>query len=104
MIYPRNARPHSNKQIGQIADSIKEFGFTNPVLIDGKNQIIVGHGRMEAAKLIGMTDVPTLQFDCLTEAEKFKCAEEFRKADPTLDHDESIRRAEAERRDWLIGD
>lgn len=68
--YPRNARTHSNKQIGQIADSIKEFGFTNPVLIDGKNQIIAGHGRLQAARLIGLTDIPTLLFDHLSEAQK----------------------------------
>ncbi len=68
--YPRNARTHSNKQIGQIADSIKEFGFINPVLIDGDKQIIAGHGRVLAAQLIGMAKVPTLRFDHLTEAQK----------------------------------
>ena len=68
--YPRNARTHSNKQIGQIADSIKEFGFINPVLIDGDNQIIAGHGRVLAAQLIGMSEVPILRFDHLTEAQK----------------------------------
>ena len=49
--YKSNARTHSKKQIRQIADSIERFGFTNPVLIDHANQIIAGHGRVEAAKL-----------------------------------------------------
>jgi DNA modification methylase len=65
----RNPRTHSRKQIKQLADSIKEFGFVNPVLIDGENRIIAGHGRVEAAKLLGMTEVPTLRVDHLTEAQ-----------------------------------
>ena len=64
--YPRNARTHSRKQIGQIADSIDEFGFTNPVLIDENAQIIAGHGRVEAARLLGMSKVPTLRIDHLS--------------------------------------
>lgn len=68
--YSKNARTHSNKQIGQIADSIKEFGFTNPILVDGSKQIIAGHGRLEAAKLLGLDSVPTLQFDHLTDPQK----------------------------------
>ncbi len=68
--YLRNARTHSNKQIGQIADSIKEFGFINPVLIDGNKQIIAGHGRVLAAQLIGMVEVPTLRFDHLCVKDK----------------------------------
>ena len=68
--YPRNARTHSEKQIGQIADSIKEFGFTNPVLIDGDNQIIAGHGRVDAAKLLCIKKVPTLRIEYLSEAQK----------------------------------
>ena len=50
--YPGNARTHSRKQIAQIAKSIKRFGFCNPVLIDDKNQIVAGHGRVEAARLL----------------------------------------------------
>lgn len=65
--YARNARTHSRKQIRQIADSIKAFGFTNPVLVDAKGMIIAGHGRVEAAQLLGMEDVPTIQLDHLTE-------------------------------------
>jgi len=68
--YPRNARTHSRKQIGQIADSIKTFGWTNPVLIDAEDSIIAGHGRVEAAKLLGLDRVPTLLIDHLSEAQK----------------------------------
>ena len=62
----RNPRTHTAKQIRQIQASIKEFGFINPVLIDGTNGIIAGHGRVEAAKLAGMSDVPTVRVDHLT--------------------------------------
>jgi DNA modification methylase len=68
--WTRNARTHSRKQLRQIADSIERFGFTNPVLIDSDNRILAGHGRVEAAKLIGMTDVPCLSFDHLSASEK----------------------------------
>ena len=57
---PRNARTHSRRQIRQIADSIEAFGFNNPVLVDEDNLIIAGHGRVEAAKLLGMGEVPTV--------------------------------------------
>jgi DNA modification methylase len=56
--YKNNARKHSKKQLRQIADSIERFGFTNPVLVTGDNMIIAGHGRVEAAKLLGMAEVP----------------------------------------------
>ena len=68
--YPRNSRIHSRKQIGQIADSLKRFGFTNPVLIDDDNMILAGHGRAEAAKLIGMEAVPCLRLSSMSAAEK----------------------------------
>jgi ParB-like chromosome segregation protein Spo0J len=55
--YANNARTHSKKQIRQIANSIKKFGFCNPVLIDDAKQIIAGHGRLEAAKLLGIDAV-----------------------------------------------
>lgn len=64
--YARNARTHTKKQLRQIADSINEFGFTNPVLIDGNDQIIAGHGRVEAAKLLGWTSVPTIRLEHLS--------------------------------------
>jgi DNA modification methylase len=68
--YPNNARTHSKKPIKQIARSIKRFQFTNPVLIDDDNQIIAGHGRVEAAKLNGMDGVPALRLSHLGEADK----------------------------------
>lgn len=68
--YPRNARTHSKKQIRQIADSIDRFGFTNPVLIDDANMILAGHGRVEAAKRLGMRDVPCLRLTTMSNAEK----------------------------------
>jgi hypothetical protein len=66
----RNARTHSQQQIGQIARSIERFGFVSPVLIDEANQIIAGHGRVEAAKLLGLTEVPTLRLSHLSAAEQ----------------------------------
>jgi DNA modification methylase len=63
--YGRNARTHSQKQIRQIADSIRTFGFTNPVLISDADEIIAGHGRVQAAKLLGMASVPTLRLSHL---------------------------------------
>ena len=67
--WSRNARTHSRKQLRQIADSIERFGFTNPVLIDGENRILAGHGRVEAAQQIGMTQVPCLRFDHMSTSE-----------------------------------
>jgi ParB-like chromosome segregation protein Spo0J len=65
----RNPRTHTAKQIKQIAASIKEFGFNSPILIDGSDGIIAGHGRADAAKLIGMSDVPTVRVDHLSPAQ-----------------------------------
>ena len=67
---PRNARTHSKAQIRQIAASIEEFGFVNPVLIDGDAQIIAGHGRVEAAKLLKLKEVPVLRIEHMSEAQK----------------------------------
>ena len=64
-----NPRTHSKKQIRQIADSIERFGFTNPILVDDANGIVAGHGRIEAAKLLGIEMVPTIRLEDLTEAE-----------------------------------
>ena len=68
--HPNNARTHSKKQIRQIAKSIAQFGFCNPVLVDDAKQIIAGHGRVEAAKLLGIDAVPTCQLSHLSEADK----------------------------------
>lgn len=68
--YPRNSRTHSKKQIRQIADSIKEFGFTNPILIDPEGMILAGHGRVEAAKVLALDSVPCVRLDNMTDAQK----------------------------------
>ena len=70
IVYGRNARTHSDGQIGQIMASLGEFGWTNPVLIDEKNNIIAGHARVEAARRLGMAEVPCIVLDGLTEAQK----------------------------------
>ena len=68
--YAGNARTHSPKQIRQIADSIRRFGFVNPVLVDAAGEIIAGHGRVTAAELLGLTEVPVLSITHLSPAEK----------------------------------
>lgn len=68
--YARNARTHSEEQIEQVIQSIQEFGFTNPVLIDEENELIAGHGRTEAAKRMGMTDVPAIRLIGLSDEQK----------------------------------
>jgi DNA modification methylase len=68
--YARNARTHSKKQLKQIASSIERFGFVNPVLIGDDDSIIAGHGRVEAAKLLGLKTVPTLEISHLSDAER----------------------------------
>jgi hypothetical protein len=70
MPYINNARTHSERHINQIAASIKEFGFTNPVLVDGDNGIIAGHGRVAAAQSLGLVNVPCLPIAYLTDAQK----------------------------------
>ncbi|MCH7778152.1 MAG: ParB N-terminal domain-containing protein, partial [Gemmatimonadetes bacterium] len=67
--FERNARTHSRRQIRQIARSIEAFGFTNPILIDETDRIIAGHGRVEAARLLGITQIPTIRLDHLSEAQ-----------------------------------
>ena len=67
---PRNARTHSKKQVNEIAGSIQRFGFTNPVLVDENSIVLAGHGRLRAAQLLGMTHIPVLRFDHMSEAEK----------------------------------
>ncbi|MFC6637014.1 ParB N-terminal domain-containing protein [Sulfitobacter sp. JBTF-M27] len=67
---PRNARTHSPAQISQIVSSIRKFGFTNPLLLDEGKVIIAGHGRMAAAKKLGLTSVPVILIEGLTEASK----------------------------------
>ena len=68
--YARNTRTHSDEQVNQIVSSIKEFGFTNPVLVDQDNMIIAGHGRVMAANKLKLDKVPTICLKHLTEAQK----------------------------------
>jgi ParB-like chromosome segregation protein Spo0J len=68
--YARNSRTHSEAQVAQIAASIKEFGWTNPVLLDGENGIIAGHGRVMAAQKLGEKQVPTIELSHLDEHQK----------------------------------
>jgi hypothetical protein len=68
--YVNNARTHSEQQVLQIAASIKEFGFNSPVLVDGENGIIAGHGRVMAAKKLGLDEVPTIELKHLTKTQK----------------------------------
>ena len=68
--YVNNSRTHSEEQVNQICASINEFGFTNPLLIDEKDSIIAGHGRLIASKKLGMEEVPCIVLEGLTEAQK----------------------------------
>ena len=68
--YVGNSRTHSDEQVAQIASSIKEFGWTNPVLLDGDNGVIAGHGRILAARKLGQTEIPTIELSHLSNAQK----------------------------------
>ena len=68
--YVRNSRTHSDAQVAQIAASIKEFGWTNPILVDGTNGIIAGHGRLLAARKLNQTEVPVIELAHMTESQK----------------------------------
>src|SRR4051812_31483193 len=67
---PRNARTHPKRQIAQLCASIRQFGFTNPVLIDELSVLIAGHGRLRAAREVGLAEVPTIELTGLSEAQK----------------------------------
>lgn len=68
--YARNARTHSDEQVAQIAASIREFGWTNPVLLDGESGILAGHGRVLAARKLGVVEVPCIELAHLTPAQR----------------------------------
>jgi len=68
--YARNSRTHSQQQVDKIAASIREFGFLNPIIVDGQNGIIAGHGRVMAAQKLGLTDLPVIEASHLTEAQR----------------------------------
>ena len=68
--YDRNPRTHSKKQLRQIAELIRTFGWTNPILIDAQGAVLAGHGRLAAAKSLGIERVPTISIDDMTEAQR----------------------------------
>ncbi len=68
--YARNSRTHSDVQVAQIAASIREFGFTNPILIDEEGGVIAGHGRIMAARKLNLEEVPTITLEGLSKAQK----------------------------------
>ena len=68
--YPGNARAHSRKQLKLIADSIERFGFTNPILVTDDFEVIAGHGRLQAAKSLGMQRIPVVALSSLSESDK----------------------------------
>jgi hypothetical protein len=68
--YIRNSRTHSDAQVAQIAASVREFGWTNPVLVDGENGIIAGHGRVLAARKLGMEEVPCIELAGLSDTQR----------------------------------
>lgn len=68
--YAKNSRTHSEEQVAQLASAMREFGFTNPVLIDERGGVITGHGRIMAARAVGLTEVPTITLAGLSEAQR----------------------------------
>lgn len=68
--YAKNSRTHSDEQVDQLVNSIREFGFTNPVLIDEKNELIAGHGRLAAAEILELDKVPAIRLSNLSEKQK----------------------------------
>lgn len=70
LCYEKNSRTHSDEQIDQLVNSIREFGFTNPVLIDEKNELIAGHGRLAAAQILDMAQIPSIRLSNLSEKQK----------------------------------
>src|ERR1700739_428582 len=64
---PRNARPHNDSQVAEIAGSIRAFGFTNPILVGEDGDVVAGHGRLAAARQLGLTEVPVIPLHGLTE-------------------------------------
>jgi len=67
--YSRNAKKHNQKQIKQVAESIKRFGFVQPIVIDKNNEVVIGHARLEASKLLNLKEVPVISVEKLTDKE-----------------------------------
>src|SRR6059036_1010250 len=70
ILSPRNARTHSDAQVAEIAGSIRTFGFTNPVLVGDDGDVIAGHGRLAAARLLGLADIPVIPLRGLSEVQR----------------------------------
>ena len=94
--YARNARTHSEDQIAQIAASIAEFGFTNPILIGGGAVIIAGHGRLMAAQKLGLAEVPVIVLNHLSEAQRRALVIADNRIAENAGWDEELLRAELE--------
>jgi hypothetical protein len=92
--YVRNARTHSEDQIAQIAASIAEFGFVNPILIGADDVVVAGHGRVLAAKLLGLADVPVIVLNHLSEAQRRALVIADNKIAENAGWDEAMLRAE----------
>ncbi len=92
--YAGNARTHSDEQVAQIAASIEEFGFTNPILAGSDGVIIAGHGRLLAAQLLGLDKVPVITLDHLSEAQRRALAIADNKIAENAGWDEDLLRAE----------
>ena len=92
--YAGNARTHSEEQVTQIAASIQEFGFTNPILADGDGVIIAGHGRLLAAQRLGLDKVPVITLDHLTDAQRRALVIADNKLAENAGWDEDMLRAE----------
>ncbi len=84
--YGNNAKKHSKKQIEQVANSIKRFGFVQPLVVDKNNELIIGHCRLEASKKLGLTEVPVLKVEDLSEEE----VKALRLADNKLNESEIV--------------
>lgn len=77
--YPKNAKKHPKKQIEQVAASMQEFGFNQPLVVDKNGVLIVGHGRLEAANLLGLKEVPTITVDLSEEQAKARKTTQVKK-------------------------
>ena len=98
--YANNARVHSKAQIAQLRASLREFGFVTPVLIDFDNNIIAGHGRVEAARAEGMAEVPCVLVSSLTEAQRKAYILADNRLSETATWDEPLLRMELDRGTW----
>lgn len=100
---PTNARTHSRAQIADLAEAIKRFGFVNPILLDDKNRIIAGHGRVQAAEAAGLKEVPCIVLPGLSETQKTALALADNKLGENSGWDENLLRAALERVDDRAG-